>query len=316
MVNVHARYLDVLETEGWLDRGARVPADRQADRRAPGGRRRADDARVRRADRLHEERQRRRDGAQPTCPTTPYLEADLVATSRRRCASASPTRSAGHRAAPRDHRHPARQPDGQPVGHLVRPPHDRGHRRVGGRRDPGVGGRRATCSTSPALWDEIDALDGRGAARHPARPVPRLPADGRARRRCGCCATAGRRSTSPRRSPSSGRGSPSWRASLEPVLRGRMADVVLLGRGVAARRRRARGPRRAGRRCGRCCTPAFDVVELAGRAPGSRVPSWPRVVLGAVRPARPDVAVGRRSARCPAPTAGRPRPARRCATTC
>ena len=38
MVNVHARYLHVLEAEGWLDRDARVPPDRQADRRAAGRR--------------------------------------------------------------------------------------------------------------------------------------------------------------------------------------------------------------------------------------------------------------------------------------
>jgi glutamate dehydrogenase len=35
MVNVHARYLDTLEAEGYTSTGARVPALRQADRRAP-----------------------------------------------------------------------------------------------------------------------------------------------------------------------------------------------------------------------------------------------------------------------------------------
>ena len=58
----------------------RVPADRQADRRAPGGRGRAAGAGVRRAHRLHEERQRRRGRAQRPAR-------------RRRCSSAtcSPT---------------------------------------------------------------------------------------------------------------------------------------------------------------------------------------------------------------------------------
>ena len=42
MVNVHARYIDVLETEGWLDRALEfLPTDKQiAERQA--GRRRAD----------------------------------------------------------------------------------------------------------------------------------------------------------------------------------------------------------------------------------------------------------------------------------
>ena len=59
MVNVHARYLDQLEREGWLDRALEFLPIRQADRRAPVDWRRAFDARVRGVDRLHEERQRR-----------------------------------------------------------------------------------------------------------------------------------------------------------------------------------------------------------------------------------------------------------------
>ncbi len=61
MVNVHARYLDTLEAEGWLDRELEfLPTDKQiAERQSAGSGLRG--ARVRRADRLHQERQRRRD---------------------------------------------------------------------------------------------------------------------------------------------------------------------------------------------------------------------------------------------------------------
>ena len=211
MVNVHARYLDVLEAEGWLDRGARVPADRQADRRAPGGRRRAADARVRRAHRLHEERQRRRDGAHRPARRRAARGRPGRATSRPSCASAIADAIRAPPAAPGDHRHRARQPDGQPVGHLVRPPDDRGHRRLGRRRDAGLGRRPATSSTSPTC--------GPRSTRSPGE-VPldiqlELFLDCRRmveRARCGCCATAARRSTSPRPSPSSSPASPSWPA--------------------------------------------------------------------------------------------------------
>ena len=62
MANVHARYIDTLETEGWLDRPLEfLPSDRQiAERQLAGSG--LHDAGVRRADRVHEEHQRRRDG--------------------------------------------------------------------------------------------------------------------------------------------------------------------------------------------------------------------------------------------------------------
>ena len=65
----------------------------QADRRAPVDRLRPHHARVRGADRLHEERQRRRDPHRPTCPTDPALVEDLSSTSRCRCGSGSARRS-------------------------------------------------------------------------------------------------------------------------------------------------------------------------------------------------------------------------------
>ena len=139
MVNVHARYLDVLETEGWLDRGLEFLPDRQADRRAPVAGARAARRPSSPCSRLHEERQHRPRSSQPTCPTTRTLEPDLVALLPGAAARALRRRDPRPPAAPRDHRHAGRQPDGQPVGHLVRPPHDRGHRGVGRRRDPGLG---------------------------------------------------------------------------------------------------------------------------------------------------------------------------------
>jgi glutamate dehydrogenase len=60
MVNVHARYLDQLEAEGWLDRSLEfLPTDKQiAERQSNGS---GLHARVRSDDRLHEERQHHRD---------------------------------------------------------------------------------------------------------------------------------------------------------------------------------------------------------------------------------------------------------------
>ena len=144
---------------------ARVPADRQADRRAPGRRRRPAGARVRRAHRLHEERQRRRGRPDATCPTSRLLEADLVAyfpsALRERYADAI-------------RQHPLRREIiatrlvNQMVnlsGISLRPPDDGGHRRLGRRRDAGVGrrprgarlrracGRRSTRSASEVPLD-------------------------------------------------------------------------------------------------------------------------------------------------------------------
>ena len=199
MVNVHARYIDVLETEGWLDRGLEfLPTDKQiAERQAVG--RRAAGTGARRADRLHEERQRGRDRAHRPARRRPAGGRPASATSRP---------ALRERYADAIRQHPlrreiiataARQPDGQPVGHLVRPPHDRGHRRLRGRRHPGLArgprgarlrrscGPRSTRSPGSVPLDiQLDLfLDCRRMAERgvavAAAPPP--PADRRRRRR-------------------------------------------------------------------------------------------------------------------------------------
>ena len=102
MVNVHARYIDALEAEGWLDRALEfLPTDKQiAERQAAGSG--LHDAGVRRADRLHEERQRRRDRRRTDLPDDRAARGRprrlLPAGAARR---ASPTRSAATRCAGR-----------------------------------------------------------------------------------------------------------------------------------------------------------------------------------------------------------------------
>ena len=64
MVNVHGRYLNTLEAEGWLNRSLEfLPTDRQIAERQAGGHG-PHHARVRGAAGLHEDRQRRPNGAQ------------------------------------------------------------------------------------------------------------------------------------------------------------------------------------------------------------------------------------------------------------
>ena len=262
MVNVHARYIDVLETEGWLDREPRVPADRQADRRAPGGRAGPAGARVRRAHRLHEERQRRRGACSPTCPTSHSLEADLLAYFPPSCASATRDAIRQHPLRREIIATAARQPDGQPVGDLVRPPHDRGHRCVRRRRDAGVGrrprGARLRRSCGPR------STPSAATCRSTSSSTCSSTAGGwPSGRRCGCCATAARRSTSPRPSRSSSPGSSTLARSLEPVLVGRMADVV---QSVEASRLTAGVPEDLAERAGvwPLLHTGFDLVEVAG----------------------------------------------------
>src|SRR6478752_1088393 len=109
MANVHARYLDLLEAEGWLGRGDPWPP-----------------------------------------------------------------------VAPGDRRHPDRQPDDQPVGHLLRPPDDGGHRRRRRRRDPGMAGVARHLRLRRTVERDRAARPGR-QARCPAGPVPRAAPDDRAR---------------------------------------------------------------------------------------------------------------------------------------
>ena len=105
--------------------------------------------------------------------------------------------------------------------------------------------------------------DRRGPARGPARPVPRLPPDGRA---CGAVAAAApppadrhrrRRRPVP---PGHDRAGP----SLEPVLVGRMADVV---QSVEASRLTAGVPEELAERAGvwPLLHTGFDLVEVAER---------------------------------------------------
>ena len=254
MVNVHARYIDVARDRG-LARPRRSSSCRptsrspSARRPAPGCRRPSSPC----------SSPTRRTPTWPrscaaTCPTSGCSSRPARATSRpslrERYADADPPAPA----AAGDHRHPARQPDGQPVGDLVRPPHDRGHRRLGGRRDPGVGGGPRGARLPAAVGRDRRPRPGR--SRSTSSSTCSSTAGGwSSGRRCGCCATAGRRSTSPAAVAQFKPGLTELAASLEPVLVGRMADVV---HSVEASRLTAGVPeraRRAGRRCGRCCTP-------------------------------------------------------------
>ena len=187
---------------------ARVPADRQADRRAPVGRRRAARrpsspcciAYTKNANVAEIVRTDLPDDPSSRPTSSRYFPTPL----RERFADADPRPPA----APGDHRHAARQPDGQPVGHLVRPPDDRGHRRVGGRRDPGVGRRPRRLRLRRAVGRDRRARPARSRST-PSSTCSSTAGGWSSAARCGCCATAGRRSTSPRPSPSSGPASPS-----------------------------------------------------------------------------------------------------------
>ena len=311
MVNVHARYIDVLEDEGWLDRALEfLPTDKQiAERQASGAglqtpefavliayTKNANVAEMVRSDLPDDAVARGRPGG--------LLPGGAARALRRR--DPRPP------AAARDHRHPGREPDGQPVGDLVRPPDDGGHRRVGGRRHQGLG-RRPRDLRLRRLWAEIDELDGR--CRSTSSSSCSSTAGGwSSGARCGCCATAARRSTSPPPSPSSGPGIAELATTLEPALAGRMAGVVHSGE---ASRSAAGVPEELAERAGvwPLLHTGFDLVEVADgtTARGGRRGPGP---LGDVRPARPARGCGTASARCRAPTAGRPRPARRCATIC
>ena len=179
MVNVHARYLDALEAEGWLDRALEfLPTDRQIAERQSAGQglptpefavliaytKNANVAEIVRTD----------------LPDDPALEADLVELLPDAAARALPaTRSARHRLRREiiattlvnqmvnlsgisfDHR--MTEDTGASVVDV----------------DPGVGRDRARSSASPNCGPDRRAR-ARRHARHPARPVPRLPADGRA----------------------------------------------------------------------------------------------------------------------------------------
>ena len=137
MANVHARYLDQLEADHWLDRALEfLPTDRQIAERQSSGRglltpelavvmaytKNADVADILLTD----------------LPDDPALGADLAGYFPGPLRERFPERDPEPPAPAGDRHHPAREPDGQPLGHLVRPPHDRGHGRVDERRRQGV----------------------------------------------------------------------------------------------------------------------------------------------------------------------------------
>ena len=93
MVNVHARYLDQLEHEGWLDRGLEfLPTDKQlAERQAADSGLRTPEFAVMIA---YTKNANVAEIMQTDLPDEAVLEGDLIAaTSRRRCAHDTSTRS-------------------------------------------------------------------------------------------------------------------------------------------------------------------------------------------------------------------------------
>ena len=267
--------------------------------------------------RLHEERQRRPRSCAATCPTIGLLEPDLSryfpaaaarALRRRRSASTALRREIIAT---------------QLVNQMVnlsgisfdhRMTEDTGA--VGRRRDPGVGGGPRRASTSSPRWDR----DRRARrARSPIDVQLDLFLDCRRmveraslwllRHRRPPLDIAGGRGPVQTGAHRAGRGR--W----SRVLVGRMRRHRPLRRGVALA---AGVPERLAERS--AVWPLLHTGvrrHRAGAAPHRmrRRPSWPRST-GRCSTASTCVAVGRRSARCRAPTAGRPRPARRCATTC
>ena len=132
--------------------------------------------------------------------------------------------------------------------------------------------------------------------------------------RCGCCATVARRSTSPPRSPSSARRWPSWSASIDAAVVGHRREQLFA---LEASRLAADVPEPLAQRSTLwpLLHTGFDVIELAGRT-GDVGAGRRRPRTGRCSTCSTSAGCGTRSAPCRAPTAGRPRPARRCATTC
>ena len=277
MVNVHARYIDVLEAEGWLDRGLEFLPDRQADRRAPGRRARAADARVRRAHRLHEERQRRRDRERTDLPDDAaargrprrLLPARAARALRRRRSAA--TRCAG-RSSPRGVVNQMVNLSGISFDHRMT--EDTGASVVDVTRAWIVA--REVLRLRRRCGPRSTPLGGVVAARRPARPVPRLPADGRARRAVAAAPPPPADRHRRPRWPSSGPGIARAGRRLEPVLVGRMADVV---HSVEASRLTAGVPEDLAERAGvwPLLHTGFDLVEVAAGPRPRRSSTSPRV---------------------------------------
>ena len=309
LVGVHARQMERLEQTGILDRALEALPDAKALQERHAARRRAHRAGARGAARVHQARAAARSSSRPTCPTTRTSDASSSPTSR---AAARAVRRSRRRApAPaRDRRHGRRQRGRQP------------------RRDqlPVAAGRRDRDSL-PTLarahvsrrdvFDGADAVVGdrrarpRRAGRGAGRDVPRGPA---ARRAGGALVGRGTATTSRsgRRSNASG-----------PAVERSSTRCPSSSRGTAAESLRAR-PRSSCRRCSRADLPC-RVAGARGRA--RRVagrPTWPPRAAS-TSTSRPDPLrladrlgldwLRDHIAALPRPTAGRPRPVPRCATT-
>ena len=253
MANVHARYLDQLEAEHWLDRAARVPADRPSDRRAPIGRPRAAHARAGGGDGVHEERRRRRHPADRSARRPGARRPTCRATSPSRCANASRTRSGRHRL----RREITTTRLVNQMVNLSGISYD--HRMT---EDTGASTSdvaRAWVAMREIFgfaeqWRQIDELGTTDHARHPTRPVPRLPPHRRT-----VLAVAAAPPPPTDRHRRRGRRLP----ARHPVAPRRVRRTALgphgrlgvLDRGGAARGRASRSRSRSGRRSGGCCTP-------------------------------------------------------------
>ena len=303
MANVHARYIDVLESEGWLDRGLEfLPSDKQIAERQAGGQglqapelavliaytKNANVAEMERSD----------------LPDVPLLEADLL--------DYFPTQLRD-RYAEAIRQHPLRREiiATRVVNEMVNLSGiSFDHRMTEDTGSSVVDVTRAWVVARevfglPALWAEIDALGGevaldvqldlfldcrrmveRGALwllRHRRPPID-IPA-AVAQFQPGIAALA---------------------RQLEPVLVGRMADLVQLRRGVTADRRGAGGPRRASRGV---ATAAHRVRPRRGRRrPRAQRGRGRRRGVDHLRPPRPDVAVGRHRRPAPVGPLGDPGP--------
>ena len=181
-------------------------------------------------------------------PEDPALEGELASTSRRRCPSASATRSPAPAEAG-DHRHAGGQRPRRPRGDDVHVPPARGHGRVARRHRARLAWSRATCSTC--------ARCGRRSRRStaPSPPTRRRDAacraaDGRTRDALAAAhaaAAAGHRRRGRRASPTGARRAPSCcRACSSSPSRRRGASASAGSPTRACRRRSpAASPRRA-----------------------------------------------------------------------
>ena len=197
MIDVHARYTELASSsEELIDRTLEfLPTDTSA-RGTAGGWRRAHDARVRGAPRVHEDDQRaRRPRLRPSrrplrCRRDRALLPDATA-------PAVPRRDGPTSAATRDRRDADRQQHGEQGRHLLRLPDDRGDRRVGRRQHPRAPRRAGDLRHAGPLDPD------RGPRRRGLRPRCSCACSWRSdtrsnEARSGCCAIDGLRSTSRR----------------------------------------------------------------------------------------------------------------------